>query len=458
MKINKITFITLILNIVILPLLGNESLLNNLHLGGLATIIYYILPGILFIFLASDYIKKFKDRKKTKLEIFEIILFILFAIILILSFIFSITKQIYTITNFIKLILCIFFILLISKLEFTNKQTKIIDYSIIGLMIFTSILGILQYIFRFDITTAGIEKYPGAIGRVKSTFYIATIFDKYLLISLLYSIFLFIKKRINIIINIFAFILGNIALVFTFCRSSLIIIIFVYFVLIIFSIIKKKYFISILILITVISTYFIPGQNYLYSSVANYFKQISTDISEKTKLTFISNISNFVLDKFIINIDENDFDKNDEDIDVQLKENIDFSIESRKQFQTVGKFIIKSNPLFGIGVGSYNYIYDKQNAKDYIKNKYDFDEELFYMYPHNMYIHLAAEIGIIGAILFFFIIIYCLLKSKNIFSYLLLIVILLSCHSESLFYMKDVAYFAVFIISFLTNKYFLNEK
>ena len=216
-------------------------MLKTLNIESIATIIYYILPGILFILLAINYIKNYKNRKKTNMEIFEIILFTIFMIVLSLSFIFSIVKAIYTVSNFIKLCLCMFFILVIPKLEITDKQKKIIDYSIIGLLIFTSILGILQYIFKFDITTAGVEKYPGAIGRVKSTFYISTIFDKYLLISLLYSIYLYLKKRINIIINIIAFILGNIALIFTFCRSSLIIILAIYFVFFIYFIIKNKY-------------------------------------------------------------------------------------------------------------------------------------------------------------------------------------------------------------------------
>lgn len=465
MKLNKKTFILLIMNIIILPLLGNENLLKNLHIQSIATVIYYILPGILFILLAINYIKNFKNRKKTKIEIFEIILFTMFWIFLSFSFIFSIVKEIYTVSNFIKLTLCMFFVLLIPKLEITDKQKKIIDYSIISLLIYTSILGIFQYIFKFDITTAGVEKYPGAIGRVKSTFYIATIFDKYLLVSLLYSIYLLFKKRINIIINIIAFILGNIALIFTFCRSSLIIILAIYFILFIYFIIKKKYIISTLIVLTLIITYFIPGQKFLYSSVANYFKNFTTTISEKTNITLISNISNLVLDRFIIKIEEdklnnnknNSKDNDDQDIDIQLKENIDYSLESRSYFKKIGTYIIKSNPILGIGVGSYTYIYENQNATKYIKSKYVIDEEKIYMYPHNMYIQLAAEIGIIASILFFLIIIVVLLRTKNIFCYLLLLTVLLSCYSESIFYMKDVAYFTIFIIGLFCNKSFIEK-
>ena len=67
MKLEKKTFILLILNIIILPLLGNENMLKTLHIESIATIIYYILPGILFILLAINYIKNYKNRKKTNM-------------------------------------------------------------------------------------------------------------------------------------------------------------------------------------------------------------------------------------------------------------------------------------------------------------------------------------------------------------------------------------------------------
>ena len=115
-----------------------------------------------------------------------------------------------------------------------------------------------------------------------------------------------------------------------------------------------------------------------------------------------------------------------------------------------------SNPVLGIGIGSYNYIYDNQNASDYIRDK-SFDTTSRYLYPHNMYYQLGAEIGIIGMFIFFIIILYYLLKNRNLFSIMLLTIIILSCYTESIFYMKDVAYFTVLITSLFSNKNF-NKK
>ena len=133
-------------------------------------------------------------------------------------------------------------------------------------------------------------------------------------------------------------------------------------------------------------------------------------------------------------------------------------MESRSYFSKVGFNIMKSNPILGIGIGSYNFIYEEQNANKFIDDKYKINLKNKYLYPHSMYIQLGAEIGIIGMILFFIIIIFCLLKVKNIFSWLLLLIILLSCYSESIFYMKDIAYYAIFIISLFSNKTFLSKE
>lgn len=452
MKINKKTFIALILNLIIIPLLGNEHLINLLHLNLVSTILFYLLPVILSILIGIDWLKS--DEKKLKINI-ERILFIIFIIILTASLIFSKVIAVYTFSNYIKLILMLYLLLIMSIVEFNDEQKKVIDYSIITLLIVTSIYGICQYIFDFETTLAGIEKYPGATGRVKSTFYIATIFDKYLIVSLLYSIMLFLKNRINKYYNIIAFIIGNLALIFTFCRTSLIIILTIYFIFIIYSIINKKYYLAILILLTIISSYFVPGQKYLYSSVADYFQDTIASIEKKSDVKILSKISDPVLNLFIIEIKETDMKKK---IDKQLLDDIDYSIDSRKYYRNIATNIMLSNPMLGIGIGSYNYVYDNQKAYKFIdRTKYDIPENK-YQFPHCMYAHLGAEIGIIGMIIFFLLIIYMLIKGKNIYSYLLLLIILLSCYSESIFYMKDVAYFTLIISALFSNKKYIEKN
>lgn len=466
MKITKKTFILLILNIILLPLLGNEQLNTFLHISKLATIINYILPISLFGCLVYDS----KGQNKYKLNLISV-LSLIFIVILFLSWNFSICNKIYNVSNFIKFSLMIYFLYILNQIEFSQKQKKIINYSIIYLLIFVCIIGVLQYIFKLGINLNGIEKYPGARGRINSTFYIATIYDKYLLINILYCLFLLKNNLINKALVIIAFCLANLNLFFTFCRTSQIIILIVYFIMIIYFFIKKRRHISVLIILMILLSFIIPGQNYLYSATAKYFEDVVYKIDNKTHTNILSKITKPIFNIFIIKVDNNsnngnnsieqnpnqtNSSDNQQGNDIQLIENIDYSLNSRKYFKSVAKNIMKSNPTLGIGIGSYNYIYENQNASDYIKDK-SFDTTSRYLYPHNMYYQLGAEIGILGMLIFFTIILYYLLKNKNLFSIMLLVIIILSCHTESIFYMKDVAYFTIFITSLFANKNF-NKK
>ena len=456
----------LILNIILLPLLGNEQLNTFLHISKLATIINYILPISLFGCLVYDS----KGQNKYKLNLISV-LSLIFIVILFLSWNFSICNKIYNVSNFIKFSLMIYFLYILNQIEFSQKQKKIINYSIIYLLIFVCIIGVLQYIFKLGINLNGIEKYPGARGRINSTFYIATIYDKYLLINILYCLFLLKNNLINKALVIIAFCLANLNLFFTFCRTSQIIILIVYFIMIIYLFIKKRKHISILIILMILLSFIIPGQNYLYSATAKYFEDVVYKIDNKTHTNILSKITKPIFNIFIIKVDNNsnngnnsieqnpnqtNSSDNQQGNDIQLIENIDYSLNSRKYFKSVAKNIMKSNPTLGIGIGSYNYIYENQNASDYIKDK-SFDTTSRYLYPHNMYYQLGAEIGILGMLIFFTIILYYLLKNKNLFSIMLLVIIILSCHTESIFYMKDVAYFNIFITSLFASKNF-NKK
>lgn len=452
MKINKYTFWLLLANILILPVLGNESLNSFLHINGLVTLTNYLLPFLLSLLLFYDF-----KKNKIKFELnFATLVSICFIVIIFLSWISSVAHKTYTISNFFKFVVFIYLLNILRNIKLDDKQIKTINHSIIGLLIFTSFIGILQYLFQINLNTNGIEKYIGALGRANSTFYIATIFDKYLIVNILYCLFLFYNKGINKLTFIITFLLANLALIFTFSRTSLICLLAIYFILTIYFIIKKNYIPVMLILTVIIGGYFIPGQDYLYSSTANYFKNLSNNIADKLGLEELAKIPNSVLNLFIKNVEESE-SETEEPVDVQLTDNIDYSINSRNYFSNVAKNVMISNPVLGIGIGSYNYIYEEQNATKYIDDK-TFDTKSRYLYPHNMYYHLGAEIGIFGMIIFFVIIAYLLIKTKNIFTWLLLLLILLSSYSESIFYMKDISYFIIILIALLSNQNFRKKS
>ena len=271
-----------------------------------------------------------------------------------------------------------FMLLLIPKLEFENKQKSIINYTIISLFLFISILTIFQYLLKINLNAAGIEKYIGSFGRANATFYIATLLDKYLVLNIIIGFYFLFKKSINQYISIITLLLGTLALAFTFSRTGTIIFIFTIFFVIIYMLFKRKILISLLAALLLFGTYFIPGQDFLFSSVARYF----LTIADKTNINFVSTATRWVVKPLIINVNNNEDNSDDNsteepstnkdddfnnDIiyDQQLVTGIDYSLSSRTYFENIAKYIIAEHQIKGLGIGSYVYLYDNQNAKEY---------------------------------------------------------------------------------------------
>ena len=132
MRIHKYTFWLLITNIIILPILGNDSLNSFLHIGFFATLTNYLLPLIFSILLFLDY-----KNSKTKFKLnFSNVISIILIIILLLSFIFSITHRSYNISNLFKFCVFIYLLNILKDIKLYPRQTKILNFSIIGLLIF----------------------------------------------------------------------------------------------------------------------------------------------------------------------------------------------------------------------------------------------------------------------------------------------------------------------------------
>lgn len=424
MKLSKLNLIILLLNIILLPLVGNEDLNSLLHITKLVNVINFGLPLLLIVSLVISMIK---NKVKFKVDL-NFIFTIIFIISLIISLIFSITYKSYTFTNLFKFIYIVLIILLLRYFDLKDSM-KYINKTIIYLTIFISLYGICQYLFNFQLTENGIEKYIGSIGRIKSTFFIATILDKYYAFILVYLLYLLFNKKENSILLIITYILSIIALGLTYSRSGLLIFLISLLIIIIYNIIKKNYKCLLIIPITAIILCFIPGEKYIFISIYN--------------VTY-----NKICRYLNIEVEENET-KYD-----QVETGNDYSVISREAFMDVAKKVIKNRPITGIGIGNYSYIYDNQNVNDYLKGDViDYP----YLYPHNMYLQLGAEIGIIGLISFMVLIIYNLVSKKNIYAYMLLFAILTASITETIFYIKDIAYITIILISIFPKEKGLNN-
>ncbi len=77
--------------------------------------------------------------------------------------------------------------------------------------------------------------------------------------------------------------------------------------------------------------------------------------------------------------------------------------------------IIKENPLFGAGFNQYNTAFGKQQAEYFRSEKYSEDKAMVAgkgEYAFNELLHISAEHGLIGLILFLSIVVSALEKHK----------------------------------------------
>jgi len=277
-------------------------------------------------------------------------------------------------------------------------------------------------------------------GRVYSTFYIATLYDKYISIMapfVCYEI-LKIKKGKNKVFFLWILLfLSGIGVALTFSRTGLLLYIATLIILF-FSFIFYKRFKEILgILFILICMFFLPGVKYSFMSAIDTLYSI-TGLSQ-----YFDNSSAY----------------GDESVS---NGNVDSSLEYRDYYKSIGKVIINENSIDGIGLGNYSYIYNNQNIENYIENKEIVTHK--YMYPHSSYIQLGAETGYVGVILFYLslastLLIICLFNHRKKFLLIYVFLLMLAIgYVEGVIYAKQFIYIFVIIFGLYLNKNEDNKK
>ena len=300
------------------------------------------------------------------------------------------------------------------------------------------IMGIGQYFTGIRLNTLDVEKYPGILGRINSTFYIATLYDKFLVVSSIITTYMILKNKINL--KYLALLLINsITIMFTFSRSGILVYIVILIASALLCLLYKKYLSTLVILLSLFIMIIIPGGKYAIQSSIDFVYTI-IPVPESLRINLLPNNSS-----------------NDDNEVGDITG--DSSLQYRDYYKNVGKQFAKENPIFGIGYGNYSYLYNNQNAKEYL-NDTSVLEEHDYMYPHSAYVQVSAETGIVGTILLYSLIVVLLiyaLLSKNfltiITSGLLFAALLIGSYTEGLFNAKQ--YIIIYIILY---SIFCNQK
>ena len=338
---------------------------------------------------------------------------------------------------------------LIFNLNLSKEAFNKIITLILSAFFITCILGIIQYLTGINLITYSNYLYPGILGRINSTFYIATLYDKFILVMMPLIFYNLITGK-NKYLNNILLLLSGVTMMLTFSRSGLIIyfsLLALYFIIFIF---QKKILSLITIIVTVIMMILIPGATYAIQSGIDYvYEIIKTPVKYQIDLVDL----NPFLNKYIYGpftqkeepkqptVDKEESNKPKPSNKKPSESNQ--SILTRKLYTQMGKQLVKEHPIFGVGVGNYSYLYQNQNFNDYLKDQSIFAKRTYFMYPHNGFVHLAAETGYVGLILLIATIISFLypFKTKNkkweiLTSVVILYCMFLSGYTVSIFHSK----------------------
>ena len=435
-EIKKCNFNFLVLSIYLILLVFIPKDLGTLF----GVIPVRLVLSILFLFTIFFYNKNEIFKLKSAAIKFLIVIYLLFLLFTIPSI--FVSKSILTSCyTFIKFLIIPFLAIVCFNFKPNEYDKKLFWTTIIFITLLLVITSFIQYSFNIDLIKLGVEKYPGAKGRVSTTFFNTIYYGIFL--NLVYCLFFtkFIKSN-NVKMNIFYFILVNcifVSLLLTFTRSAFLIFSGILFLLIVLTINKKNIVKDLFVIVFVISLIFIvPGAKYMvYDSIND-----GTELLFKVKL----------------------FEKESD-----TKYNGDLSLIHREQFADIAKKVGNDNLFTGIGFGTYiNYM----NSDDFNNLYPNYNGSK--THPHSAFVLMYSETGIMSTILFFLFSIYIPLysfvkvikniKQRNDYNYMIYVLafvmsigfLIVNIIAENAVY--DTQIFPLYILIIFTLYSFINKS
>lgn len=398
-KSSKILIITFIYTFMLY--LGINAYTHNSILLNIRKIMCYLYPAIVTLKIIFDNRKNISCLFKNKLYISLYALSLLW----LLFTAFNGIKFGYDVIKGIAHYGILFtFMLVIINLKLTKDEKSYLKKHFFFSFFLSIVLGIMQYVFKYNLNTFSNTKYIGIFGRINATFSMATLYDKIVCMLFPFISYELIKNDKYKKNYLILFITSMFGVTLTFSRTGQLIYLLLIFSFIIISIINKKYKYVILAIITTLIMVHIPGAKYSVQSALEYaYKDLHIPKTMQINLTKIIKTKGKVI-----------YAKAGECVNDDCVDNIDGSEFFREYYKKIGKEFIKEYPLSGIGVNNYNYLFINQNAAKYLNNNKIISGEYPYMFPHCGFIQNAAEIGYIGLILIsIYMVIFSVIKFIN---------------------------------------------
>ncbi|WP_050616529.1 O-antigen ligase family protein [Bacillus testis] len=290
----------------------------------------------------------------------------------------------------------VFLFMIVVKVQFSKDQYLAFAKVFGASVVLVGIYGILQYIFGWNLNTAGLYALKEAKGRVGSTLlnpnYYSALMNFIIPSFLLLAVVYFKDKKMQLLFFAF-YAIFIVNLILTYTRAAWVTMACA-FILIILIMPKRflknlfKWHIIVAFIVLLAGVWFMPDVQ----------SRTSSAIYAAQKLVFPDN------DPLVgapdDSGDDSDLAETDEDIEKELEkkandENTEKALVSRTTLWKTGLYMYKDNPVIGVGVGNY---YDRYS--DVVEKYPELNIGHDTYSVHNSYLKVMAETGTIGILTF----------------------------------------------------------
>jgi len=403
----------------------------------------FILISIFFVFNIKN-IRKFMNKNMVNtmlvISIFLFTIFLMAQAILLRDSNVSMLRSIY---NYRYVIIYLSYPVLllptICSIKISDKLLKIIKIIFIICTYIICIYGICTYVFNWNLVQSGMYILDGYTGRISSFFGNPNCFAFLLLLFLILYLFDF-NLNIKLKYSLVLLIVINICLTYgRYAYATMGLIFLIYIIYVIFNKkIQQKLIKIFLIFLLMYFTLYLPNNNYLYLSLLNKFERMTSINTSKT----ISNI----IDKIVFIDDQTNKKVLTDKLEIVSKSETS-SEGTRILFKNIALELFDENKYIGVGSLNYNENFDKKLME---KNINYVNTGL----PHNNYIYLLCNYGLIGTILYLIILILILIylinnsrKINNIISLSIFIFFLITNFMDDLMLKNFFPYIIIAIAS-----------
>lgn len=381
---NKITYYLVLLSLFLIPIVYFKT-----YLGPIPVSIEIIL--IPLVTLAAFY-EFFKGR--IQLNDFRVlpiaIGFALFLVVSVISVVnaVDVTTAIMEIARYLSYVVLF---LIVVKIDFTKKQYLGFAKAFGAAVIVIGVFGIIQYVFDISLNKAGLYALKEAKGRIDSTlvnpnYYSA--FLNYVIPTLILLSVVYFKNKVAQLLMFAIYGIYVVNVILTYTRAAWVTMACAFILMVILipkhflkNVIKPQILISFVILITVV--FFLPDFQSRTSSALYAIEKLMP-----------SGLSFHLADNNPNDVDGDEIEEIEEDV-IEEDTTTETAVISRTTLWKTGWYMMKDNPVLGVGMGNYAIRY-----KDYVE-KYP---ELYIGHDsysvHNSYLKIGAETGFIGLLAF----------------------------------------------------------